>query len=284
MIFGNRVLVASIAASLVAAAALAGPASPVAPVAPIATAAMGQAGGAAPIVEITKKCPDLRYLGRDATFEITVTNRGGGAAQNVVVTDIITGSASFVSADNGGLQQGNKVVWNLGNLPAGESRNLKINLRCTTMGTVKNTASVTYCAAAEASCEMQVRGIPGVLLEVVDEADPIEVGANETYTIIVTNQGTAEDTNIIIQCEIPPQMTFVSAAGATVGTASGNNVTFAPLPRLAPKERATFKVVCKGINTAGNDTADVRFKTNMLTDQTKEVGAVMETESTHIYE
>src|SRR5262245_46675084 len=111
----RTVLVASITASLVAAAAYAGPASTAAPVAPLASAAMGQSGGAAPIVEITKKCPDLRYLGRDATFEITVTNRGGGAAQNVVVTDIITGSAQFVSADNGGSQQGNKVVWNLGN-------------------------------------------------------------------------------------------------------------------------------------------------------------------------
>ncbi len=276
-----RLAVLSLVGYLLPAATAAGPASPVTPV---AAAALGQAGGSAPIVEITKKCPDLRFLGRDAIFEIAVTNRGGAAAQNVTVTDVIDGAADFVSADNGGSRQGNKVVWSLGNLPAGETRNLKVNLRCNTIGTVKNHASVTYCAAAEASCEMQVRGIPGVLLEVVDEHDPIEIGAHETYTIIVTNQGTAEDTNITIACEIPPQMEFVSAAGATVGTAQGKIVTFAPLPRLAPKERATFKVDCKGINTAGNDTADVRFKTSMITDQTKAGGAVTETESTHIYE
>jgi uncharacterized repeat protein (TIGR01451 family) len=108
------------------------------------------------------------------------------------------------------------------------------------------------------------------------------VGQNETYTIVVTNQGSADDTNIKIVCEIPPQMSFVSAGGATPGTAQGNTVTFAPLPRLGPKERATFKVVAKGINTAGNDTADVRFKTTMTTDQT--TSPVEETESTHIYE
>jgi len=281
----NRpIAVSCAAATFLALAGLTFAASPVPLVAPVAGAAVGQGAASAPIVEISKKCRTVCFLNRDAVFEIDVTNRGGGPASNVTVSDEIVGGTTFVSADNGGSHQGNKVVWNLASLPAGETRALKVTVRCMSIGPVKNTATVSYCVTAMAQCEMQIKGIPGVLLEVVDESDPIEVNTNETYTITVTNQGTAEDTNIKIVCEIPKQMSYVSSEGATKGTADGNTVTFAPLPRLAPKERATFKVVCKGIDTAGNDTADVRFKTIMTTDQTVAGGPVTETESTHIYE
>ena len=55
-----------------------------------------------PMIEITKKCPQLRYLGREATFEITVTNKGNAAAQNVTVTDAIAGGVEIVSIENNG--------------------------------------------------------------------------------------------------------------------------------------------------------------------------------------
>ena len=74
-----------------------------------------------PMIEIGKTCPPLRYLGREATFEITVANRGNAPATNVVVTDTITGSQQFVSADNGGTRDGNNIVWRLGNLAEGKT-------------------------------------------------------------------------------------------------------------------------------------------------------------------
>ena len=49
------------------------------------------------MVTITKSCPKLRYLGREGTFEVTVTNTGNQAAHNVVVVDTMTG-ADFVNA------------------------------------------------------------------------------------------------------------------------------------------------------------------------------------------
>ena len=53
----------------------------------------------------------------------------------------------------------------------------------------KNTAAAKgVCAEAAASCETKVEGIPAILLEVIDLEDPIEVGAQTTYEIKVTNQ------------------------------------------------------------------------------------------------
>ncbi len=238
-----------------------------------------------PQLQVTKAGPDIRYIGRPADYQITVRNSGDSSATNTVLTDPIPAGTQFVSASDGGSFSGGRVTWNLGTLEPGGTRTVSLQLKAVTAGSAKNVATATAnCAEGQAQTEMKITGIPAVLLEVVDEADPIEVGQNETYTIVVTNQGSAEDTNIKIVCEIPPQMEFVSAGGATPGNSSGRTVTFDALPRLGPKERATWKVVAKGINTAGNDTADVRFKTSMMTDQTTQGGVVEETESTHIYE
>jgi uncharacterized repeat protein (TIGR01451 family) len=230
-----------------------------------------------PMIEISKVCPKLRYLGRDATFEITVTNKGDGAASGVTITDGVPAGVEFVSADSNGQREGSAIVWRIGNLDAGQSRTVKMTVRCNQITMVRNSATVTYCAEAAAGCEFEVKGIPAILLECVDEPDPIEVGGQLTYTIVVTNQGSQEGTNIVIDCVLPPEQEFVKAGGATAGAADGKTVKFAPLPKLAAKARATFTVTVKGIKAG-----DARFRVNLKSDQID--SPVMETESTHVYE
>jgi uncharacterized repeat protein (TIGR01451 family) len=244
------------------------------------TAAPGPAAApdsmAGPSVEISKKCPELRYLGREATFELTVTNRGGAAAQNVVVTDSVPATVEFISADGGGQREGGNVVWRLGTLEAGASRTLKVQVRCNQIATVKNTARVSYCAESLAECEFPVRGVPAILLECVDDPDPVEIGNQTTYTITVTNQGTAVDTNIKVVATLPPEVEFVKAGGATEGKAEGATVKFAPVASLASKAKAVFTVTVKGVKAG-----DSRFRIEMSSDQVD--SPVMETESTRVY-
>ncbi|MCG8409358.1 MAG: DUF11 domain-containing protein [Phycisphaerales bacterium] len=243
----------------------------------VAQQATGRGGAGSPMVELTKRCPSLRYLGRNATFEITVTNRGTGTANDVVVTDVIPAGLDFVGADNGGTRQGNNIVWRVGKLDAGQNRVLKATFLCNRIGRFKNSARVTYCAEAVASCEMEVKGIPAILLECVDDPDPIEINGTLTYTITVTNQGTAVGTNIVINCTLPAQQEYVSATGPTNARAAGKNITFAPLPTLAAKAKATYRVKVRGVGEG-----DVRFRVELKSDQINT--PVMETESTHIYQ
>jgi len=231
---------------------------------------------AGPNVSITKSCPQLRYLGRDATFEIVVNNRGDGPALNVVVRDTVAGGVTFVNADNNASRQGNVLVWNLGTLDAGQSRTLKATMRCDQIGKVTNSATVSYCAEAEAECALEVKGIPAILLECVDDPDPVEVGGELTYTIRVLNQGTSVGTNIKVKCTLPAEEEHVSSGGAATSTVAGKVVTFAPVPTLAPKATAVFTVRVKGV-AAG----DSRFAVELLSDQIER--PVNETESTHIY-
>jgi len=237
-------------------------------------AAVAHAG---PVVDITKRCPNLRYVGRNATFEITVTNTGDSPAVNVVVTDTITGAMQFISADNNGARQGNNVVWRLGTLDAGQSRTLTSTVVCHQIGRITNKAMVTWCAEAMAMCELEVKGIPAILLECVDDPDPIELNGTLTYTITVTNQGSATDRNVVINVTLPPEEQYVSSTGPTQATAEGPAVRFAPLATLAPKAKAIYKVTVRGVAVG-----DVRFKVELTSDQL--TTPVMETESTHVYD
>lgn len=231
---------------------------------------------ASPIVEITKVCPELRYLGRDVTFEIVVNNRGDAPALNVVVKDTVVGGVQFLNADSDGVRQGNDIVWNLGTLNAGQTRTLKTTMRCDQIGKVTNTASVTYCAEANTACSFEVKGIPAILLECVDDPDPVEVGGQLTYTITVTNQGSALGTNIVVNCTLPPEEDYVSSTGPTAAKVEGKAVRFAPLASLDPKAKAVY-----GVTVKGTATGDVRFKVELTSGQLER--PVMETESTHIY-
>lgn len=229
-----------------------------------------------PILAITKRAPDMRYVGRPATFEVTVKNIGDGPAHNTVLTQTLPPNAEVVAAARGRHSDG-EITWNLGTLDPGASRSVALTIKTAIVGTVRSAATAeAYCARASAVATLEVRGIPAILLEVVDDPDPIEIGNNVIYTIGVTNQGSAVGTNIVIDCRLPPELEFVSAAGPAQSKVEGQSVRFAPLASLAPKAKATYNVVAKGSREA-----DARFKVVMQSDQT--TSPVEETESTHIY-
>lgn len=233
-----------------------------------------------PKLAIKAECVNRVFLGRNITFTWEVTNSGNAACDDTVISAPVPAGSTFVSATNGGTLNGNTVVWNAGTISAdGGKRTVSMTVSPSAIGTIR-AAATAECVCAEQvadTCETKVEGIPAILLEVVDNPDPIRVGDTVTYTITVTNQGSATDRNIRIVCDIPGEQTFVSTAGATNGTASGQRVTFAPLPSLAAKAQAVFRVTVRA-NAAGN----IRFKTSMTSDEFQR--PVEETEATYLYE
>ena len=230
-----------------------------------------------PVLAVSKSGPERRYIGRPATFEITVANTGDAPARDTVLLDTIPAGAQFVSASDGGQATDSGVRWDLGTLAPNAKKTVRIALKLMQKGTIRNVATArAYCAEASAVATVDVRGIPAILLEVIDVADPIEVGNNETYEIAVVNQGSANGTNIRITCTVPPEEEYVSSTGPTKASVDGPTVTFAPLASLAPGAKVTYKVVVKGVAAA-----DVRFKVSMTSDQAQR--PVEETESTNVY-
>jgi uncharacterized repeat protein (TIGR01451 family) len=110
-----------------------------------------------------------------------------------------------------------------------------------------------------------VEGIGALLMVVTDEFDPVEVGATEKYSIVVTNQGTAPTTNIKISAELTDNMEYVSSTGSSSRlVVLGKRVDFDPIPILEEKQSLTFTVTVRGTRPG-----DERFRVTMQADQLK---------------
>ena len=231
-----------------------------------------------PQLAITKSAPEQAFMGRSITYTIMVKNTGDGIAKDATLEDPVPAGATFESATAGGTLQKGVVRWNFGTLKPNESREVSLTVTPDGSTSIRNTATAkAYCAdAVSATAMTSVTGRPAILLEVVDLQDPIEVGKNVTYVIEATNQGTAADEQIVIECVLEDSQTFVSATGATEGKISGNTITFAPLASLGPKQKASWKVVV----TAAKE-GDVRFTVRMNTSTLTR--PVQETEATQQY-
>lgn len=218
------------------------------------------------------------YEGRPIKYAITVGNTGNAVAAGTVVTDTLPSGTKFVSASDGGQFAGGVITWNVGNLAPNAKKSLSAVVKAVGQGNQLNrTEAKATCAAAVAdTATTLVKGIPAILLEVIDLDDPIEVGGQETYVITATNQGSAPDTNIVITCTLEDTQSYVSGSGATAPSASGKVVKFAPLRSLAPKAKAEWRLVVKALKAN-----DVRFSVQLDSDETDR--PVNETESTHQY-
>jgi uncharacterized repeat protein (TIGR01451 family) len=232
-----------------------------------------------PVLAVQNNGPKKHYLGRKATYEITVANKSDIPAKNTIIEDVIPIGATSVEANEGAKLSGSKLIWELGTLAPNSIKKVRVSYIPSEAGLQTNSATVSaYCSEAVTSAvQTLVTGISAVALEVVDVEDPVKVGSQTTYVISVTNQGSAAATNIRITCLLESNVQYVSSAGATSGSMEGQMVKFFPLSSLEPKARAAWRVVVAAVKPG-----DVRFKAVMNVDQLTR--PVEETESTNVYE
>jgi uncharacterized repeat protein (TIGR01451 family) len=156
-------------------------------------------------------------------------------------------------------------VWRFGTIPAGGSRRVDVELDPYATGSFRGVAEVrAECLPqpVRAACETEVAGVPALLLEVADAADPVRVGENVTYLITVINQGSATASNVRVTCVLEESQQTFLASGATKVQERGNQLQFEPLPLLEPQAKAAWRVEARAA-LAG----DVRFLVVLTSDQ-----------------
>ncbi len=232
-----------------------------------------------PELAVAVECSDMQFLGRNLTYNYSIENTGDGVANTATASASIPQGTSVVRMSEGGRVVGNNVVWDFGAMSAGASKDFSMTVAASSIG--RYSSSVTGNAACadsvSDSCTTEVKGIPAILLEVVDVTDPVEVGQQTTYVITVTNQGSAADNNIRIVAKLPAEQSFVSASGATNATADGKTVTFAPSGSLPAGAAISWRVTVRA-----DKVADSRFSVEMTSANL--TSPVNETEATNLYE
>ncbi len=230
-----------------------------------------------PGVKIVKSTNDKQLLiNRTASYNIVVSNTGDIPLTGVVVTDNAAPETSIVSAE-GGSVSGNTVTWNLGELAAGAEKTLAVQVMSRSPGRFCNSASVATAQGLKDSSQdcTEWIGVTGVLVEVVDDPDPIQVGETTTFTIRVTNQGSTRDIeDVNVKSTFVDQMDPVN--GSNGATIQGKTVTWPTVARLAPKQTITYTLVGKAAKAG-----DHRLETQVTTKARE--NPIVELESTTVY-
>lgn len=234
----------------------------------------------APQLAVAVDGPSKRYLERQATHEITISNPGTAPAKEIEMVAHLPKGLKFVSANNQGQYDaaGHAVVWSLEELGPAASGTVSVTTLPMDAGQQKirvdSKANMNLAAAQEHIVE--VEGLAALFFEVADAADPIEIGGETIYEVRVINQGSKTSTNIRVAAALPPGLKPLEAGGATAGVVQGQQVVFEALPRLAPKADALFRIRVQGLQEG-----DQRVRVLLASDEIPT--AVPKEESTRVY-
>jgi uncharacterized repeat protein (TIGR01451 family) len=234
----------------------------------------------APQLELSMQGPKRRYLERQATYTVTVSNPGTAAAKEVQLLTHLPKGLKFLGANNSGEYDPvtNTVHWVLEELPAKQSGQVTLTTLPVEPGEqmLKVESTAQRGLSAEQEEVVAVEGVAAILFQLADEADPIEVGGETTYEIKVLNQGSKAATNVQLVAVFPPQLKPRSAHGPTRDAITGQEVRFQPLGRLPPKGETTYQIRAQGV-----EPGDLRVQVQLLTDEMQ--SPVTKEESTRVY-
>ena len=233
--------------------------------------------------------PDSEYMDQRVTYQVTVKNEGEATARNATLKVNADKNAKVLRLSKASPEaaapkiDGNMLAWDLGNLEPGKSVVVSMTTTANTADKQTHIATATSeCAkatdamkTAQDTIMTEVITLPALLLELVDKQDPMQVGSNEVYTIVVLNQGQGDDKNVKIVCRLPEGFEYVESAGPTKANVDGQTITFDPLEIFAPKRKVTYTVTAKVVKPG-----DVRTKVDLSSDYLKT--PVTETEPTRL--
>ncbi len=217
------------------------------------------------------------FIGRPFQVCWEVKNSGDAAAADSVLTVAVPAGLTFSSGTDGGSASGANVSWNLGSLAPGASKRVCGTFSGPSAGSYAFNASTRgVCAEpASTSCSVIIQGINAILVEVVDDPDPIQVGELTTYTIKVTNQGGGIDLrDLVVKAFFPAELDPVNASNNAQVT--GKSVVWPTVASVPLKQTVTYTVRGKA-NAAG----DARLKVEVTT-RARQV-PITEVESTTTY-
>ncbi|MDZ7899671.1 MAG: SdrD B-like domain-containing protein [Arcicella sp.] len=192
-------------------------------------------------------------LGQTISYSIEAQNIGTAKATDVKVDDILPAGATYVSSTPSGEYSNTTGVWTIGDLTAGSTKALLIQVTFNRTGSVVNTAKIsgtnedpTKLGNNTSTVTTPVIDIADLSLTKVVSKSAVNVGEDVDYTITVLNSGPNTATNVEVRDILPAGLTFVSSATMTnaSGTLAGT------VASLAKGASTTFKFTAK-VTAAG---------------------------------
>ncbi len=169
--------------------------------------------------------------GDEVTYTISYSNPGHDTATGLTLDDQLPSNLTFKSATGSATHTNGLVNWQLPDLPARASGS--VSLVATVASPISDGTSITNTATIKASQVLPVVS-PGVTitissspileLEKTAAAAVVNAGGNVAYTINYRNVGTDQAFNVIVEDNLPPELSFVSASPTSSGPADTSGV------------------------------------------------------------
>jgi uncharacterized repeat protein (TIGR01451 family) len=215
-----------------------------------------------PTLEIAIDMPARRFLQRPATCTISMVNAGTASARAVELAAQLPPGMKFVRANNAGWhdERTHRVLWNLEELPPGETGTVEVVVMPVQAGGQRITAAArsTDGPSDQALHVCQVEGLAALAFHVADSEDPIEVEGLTEYVIRVANEGTKAASGVRLAATLLGDLEPVEAEGPGRHRVDNLAIEFEPLAKLGPGEEAVYKIRARG-RRAGHQRVQVQL-------------------------
>jgi hypothetical protein len=194
--------------------------------------------------------PSRRLVDRPATYALRLRNTSQAPVSGVTPRLQVAPGFDFESASDGGEWDpaDRTVVWQIADLGGGAATEVTAKLVARQPGLVTHTADWTSEFGEGETLEVQtlVETAPRLELDISEDADPVEVGTETRWRVVVRNDGSAPAQAVRLLLELPAGVRLVEAAGPTRWGADQSLVAFAQVPLLKPGTRAVYTVTVVG--------------------------------------
>ncbi|WP_428307343.1 hypothetical protein [Lacipirellula sp.] len=234
----------------------------------------------APELKVSIDGPKMRYLDRPATYTVNIENPGTASAKELQLITQLPPGLKFKEANNHGEYDAktNSVHWSLAELPANERGAVQLTVLPVEPGQHPLQVATRADRGLEDRTEtsLTVEGLVALSFEVKATEGAVEVGRDTSYEITVVNQGSKAAANVQVQVVMPQGLRGVAGNGATQSQVLQDRIAFAPIPQLAPRAEAKFRVQVQGLQAG-----DQRAKIMVLADEVTE--PITKEQSTRVY-
>ena len=166
-----------------------------------ACSAGGRSRAVQPRLEVDLVGPERVLIGQDAVMKVTVTNTGTGTAKNVFLFEQVPAGFRHVA--------GEQLENQLGDLRPGESQEVELSLTATGVGPIDNTVAVRGDGGLTAEKTHKIEILAPALDVAATGAKRRFLKRETTYTLSISNPGTADATGVTFSTVLPLGVEFV---------------------------------------------------------------------------
>jgi uncharacterized repeat protein (TIGR01451 family) len=190
--------------------------------------------------------PALRYLERQATYQVKVTNSGTAMARNLDFVIHLPVGLKYVGTD---IQQASydpqnhSVTLGLAELDSGQSAPFSVSVLPVQLGpqVIRVNASGDLNIAAEAKAQVTVAGLAELAFTIGQDNGTVEVGANTTYSVQVTNVGNQPDKSVQLQVQLPEGANLLQVDAPVDYRVEPGRIIFAPVAEMRNRDVKTYR-------------------------------------------